>query len=202
MDIGDVAPSVVRDQVSVIFQDFLQYQLTAGENISLGRHERHADADAVVAAARRAGAHDLISSLRNGYQTRLGPQFFGGSDLSLGQWQRVALARAFFRDAPFVILDEPTASLDPRAEAALFDDVTALCSARAVLMITHRLSSVRSADRIYVLREGEIVEHGNHDQLLAAGGHYAELFHMQAAKYVEASASHENRTVPLPSGTP
>jgi ATP-binding cassette subfamily B protein len=105
-----------------------------------------------------------------------------GSDLSIGQWQRIGLARAFFRDAPFIILDEPTAALDARAD--LFQAIRTLCRGRSVLLISHRFSSVRSADRIYVLRDGRIVQHGSHDQLIAAGGLYADLFTLQAAAYL------------------
>lgn len=189
IDLSGAVAREVRDRVAVVFQDFLRYHLTAGENVSLGRHERHADRGAMVAAARRADAHDIISALDAGYDTRMGPHYLGGSELSMGQWQRVALARAFFRDAPFVILDEPSASLDPRAEEALFSDIRALCEGRSVLLITHRLSSVRTADRIYVLSVGQVVEQGTHDQLLAADGHYAELFRMQAARYHETAAA-------------
>ena len=107
-----------------------------------------------------------------------------GSDLSIGQWQRIGLARAFFRDARFIILDEPTAALDARAEHDLFQAIRTLCRGRSVLLISHRFSSVRSADRIYVLRDGRIVQHGSHDQLIAAGGLYADLFTLQAAAYL------------------
>jgi ATP-binding cassette subfamily B protein len=107
-----------------------------------------------------------------------------GSDLWIGQWQRIGLARAFFRDAPFIILDEPTAALDARAEHDLFQAIRTLCRGRSVLLISHRFSSVRSADRIYVLRDGRIVQHGSHDQLIAAGGLYADLFTLQAAAYL------------------
>jgi ATP-binding cassette subfamily B protein len=189
VDTATCDPSTLRQSVAVIFQDFIRYHLTAGENIALGRHERRDDHDAVVAAARRAGIHEELAGLDDGYATRLGPHFYGGSDLSLGQWQRVALARAFFRDAPFVILDEPTASLDPRAEAALFADIRSLCRARSVLLISHRFSSVRSADRIYVLRHGQVIEHGIHDELIALDGYYAELFHLQASSYLDARPS-------------
>jgi len=171
--------------VAVIFQDFVQYYLTARENIAVGRHQHFHDMDRITQAARQAGAHEYLESLDKGYETRLGPEFFGGSDLSVGQWQRVALARAFFRDAPFIILDEPTAALDPRAESELFESIRTLCAGRAVLLISHRFSSVRSADRIYVLRDGEVAEHGTHSDLMVAGGLYAELFTLQASAYVE-----------------
>jgi ATP-binding cassette subfamily B protein len=113
----------------------------------------------------------------------LGPEFEGGSDLSVGQWQRVALARAFFRDAPFVILDEPTAALDPRAEHELFERIRTLLAGRTVLLISHRFSSVRSADRIYVLDHGRVIEHGTHQALVDHRGRYAELFSLQAGAY-------------------
>ena len=169
----------------MIFQDFVQYRLTAGENVTTGRHERYDDTEAMEAAARAAGAHGFLSALPRGYRTRMGPQFVGGSDLSVGQWQRVALARAFFRDAPFVILDEPTASLDPRAELALFGNIRTIFAGRSVLVISHRFANVRAADRIYVLAGGQVVEQGSHDQLMAAAGVYAELFTMQASTYLD-----------------
>jgi ATP-binding cassette subfamily B protein len=173
----------------MVFQDFEQYLLPARENIGLGRHERIDDADAIVAAARRAGADEFLSSLPNAYETMLGREFSGGFDLSIGQWQRVALARAFFRDAPFVILDEPSAALDARAESMLFDRMRELLAGRSVLLISHRFSSVRAADRIYVLDHGRLVEHGSHDELLERAGHYAELFTLQAGAYLCANGA-------------
>jgi ATP-binding cassette subfamily B protein len=149
-----VDPDAWRDRVAVIFQDFERYHLTAADNIGLGRIERADDAEAVRAAARQAGADSFIEELPQGYATLLGPEFVGGTDLSVGQWQRIALARAFFRGAPVVILDEPTAALDPRAEKELFDRIRTLLAGRTVLLISHRFSSVRSADRIYVLDVG------------------------------------------------
>lgn len=174
----------LRDSVAVIFQDFVHYHLPAAENIGMGRAARMDDRDGIVAAAREAGADDALTALPDGYDTILSKMFRGGQDLSGGQWQRVALARAFFRDAPFVILDEPTAALDPRAEHRLFQSLHDLLAGRTVLFISHRFSTVRSADRIYVLHEGRIIEHGNHDQLMDQDGHYADLFRLQAAAYL------------------
>ena len=185
VDASTCDPERLRSSVAVVFQDFVKYLLTVRENIGMGRHERCEDLDAVVHAARRARAHDAIVSLREGYETRLGPEFFGGSDLSVGQWQRVALARAFFRDAPFIILDEPTAALDAQAESDLFENIRLLCRGRSVLVISHRFSSVRLADRIYVLHDGRVVEHGSHADLMARGGQYAQLFALQASAYCD-----------------
>jgi ATP-binding cassette subfamily B protein len=155
VDTGTIDAGRVRASIAVVFQDFIRYLLPATENISAGRHERFDDVDAVVEAARHAGADGFLSQLPRGYDTMLGKEFSGGVDLSIGQWQRVALARAFFRDAPFIILDEPTAALDPRAEHELFNSIRSLFTGRSVLLISHRFSSVRSADRIYVLRHGQ-----------------------------------------------
>ena len=169
---------------------FYSYWINAGkrfvqqENIGFGRIESVEDTDRIRRAARQAGADEFLERLPNGLETILSRMFEGGRDLSVGQWQRVALARAFFRNAPFIILDEPTASLDPRAEHALFEALRELLSGRTILFISHRLSTVRSADRIYVLHEGKIVERGTHDELLAEGGRYADLFNLQAAAYL------------------
>jgi ATP-binding cassette, subfamily B, bacterial len=182
-DLASLDITQVRKRVAVLFQDFVKYFLSARENISMGRWERADDEAGVRLAATRSGAHSFLEALPHGFDTYLGPQFFGGSDLSTGQWQRVALARAFFRDAELVILDEPTAALDPRAEAALFVAVRELFAGRSVLLISHRFATVRLADHIYVLEAGHMIEHGHHEQLMALNGVYAELFTTQASAF-------------------
>ena len=177
----DLAP--LREHSTVIFQDFARYFLTAEENVAISRIQDVGDREAVRRAATLAGADGFLSALPGGYGSLLGPSFVGGSDLSLGQWQRVALARAYFRDAPMLILDEPTASLDPRGEYEIFQQVRRLAEGHTVVLVSHRFSSVRAADRIVVLQEGRIVEVGAHQELLARAGLYAELFRMQAEGY-------------------
>ena len=187
VDVAQYEPASLRESTAVIFQDFVQYQLTARENVGLGKPSAIDDLPAITRAAEQAGAAEVLESLPLGYETILSKQFKGGQDLSLGQWQRVALARAFYRDAPFVILDEPSASLDPRAEADLFAKVQSLLSGRTVLLISHRFSSVRYADHIYVMRAGRVIEEGAHADLMRAGGLYADLFTLQAAAYMDAA---------------
>jgi ATP-binding cassette subfamily B protein len=182
-------PARLRALSTVLFQDYLRYKLSVAENIELGDPAHLGDAERVAEAARRAGAEQIVEALPGRYATRLGAEFTGGTDLSLGQWQRVALARAFFRAAPLVVLDEPTAAMDPRAEADLFARIRNLFAGRTVLLISHRFSSVRSADRIYVMSQGKIIESGTHDTLMAEDGVYAELFLTQAAAYLDAPTS-------------
>jgi ATP-binding cassette subfamily B protein len=185
MDATAVDPDALRQAVTVVFQDFARYNFTAALNIGLGDVERLEDRAGIEVAAGHGGADRLIRGLPGGFDAVLGRMFDTGQDLSVGQWQRVALARAFFRDAPFVILDEPTAALDARAEHELFDRMRSLFAGRTVLLISHRFSTVMSADRIYVLHRGRITEQGSHDELLAAGGRYADLFLLQASAFIE-----------------
>jgi ATP-binding cassette, subfamily B, bacterial len=184
---GRNGPSLaeLRAVSAVVFQDFVRFKMTVRDNIAFGRPGSPAVPEAVAAAAADAGAGGVVAALPLGYETVLSKEFTGGADLSLGQWQRLALARAFYRDAPFVILDEPTASLDPQAEADLFRHIRRLFAGRTVLVISHRFSNVRAADRIYVMDSGRVTEHGSHDELMANDGTYARLFRLQADAYQE-----------------
>jgi ATP-binding cassette, subfamily B, bacterial len=186
-------PDDLRSSIAVIFQDFARYDLTAAENIGIGRIDRFVgalgDAEAIAEAARAVGADRFLEKLPRSYETLLAKDLSEGTDLSVGQWQRVALARAFFRDAAFLVLDEPTAALDPRAEHALFERMRHVTAGRTVLMISHRLHSVRNADRILVLDAGRLIEQGTHDELMALGGSYAEMFTLQSAAYRDTAAT-------------
>lgn len=178
----------VRASTAVIFQDFLRFPFPLSDNIAWGDRRRDASPDALSAAAAAAGIEDLVASLPQGFDTVLGREFEDGTDLSGGQWQRVALARAFYRDSRFLILDEPTAALDPRAEHDLFERLRTLAAGRTVLFISHRFSTVRDADRILVMEAGRIIEQGSHDELIAQVGTYAELFALQAAAYATSTS--------------
>jgi ATP-binding cassette subfamily B protein len=180
-DVDD--PTDLRAATAVLFQDFIRYRLSATDNIAFGGPGRAADPASVAAAARRAGIDDALGRLEHGYDTILSKEFTAGADLSGGQWQRLALARAFYRDAPFVILDEPTASLDAQAEADLFGRIRELFAGRTVLFVSHRFANVRSADRIYLLDDGRIAEHGTQESLMERDGIYARLFRLQAEGY-------------------
>jgi ATP-binding cassette, subfamily B, bacterial len=182
-DLRELSADERRSHVGVIFQDFVRYQLSARENIGFGREEWLGDDDRIEASAREVGAHDHLAALPQGYETGLGKEFEGGVDLSGGQWQRIALARALFRGASFLVLDEPTASMDARSEHALFEQVGRVSAGRSVLLISHRFSTVRDADRILVIHDGRLIEEGTHDELIGADGHYAELFGLQARSY-------------------
>jgi ATP-binding cassette subfamily B protein len=182
-EVSTLDPEVLRGQIGLIFQDFVRYQLSARENIAFGRPECSDDQSRLEFAARQGGADRFLRALPDGYDTWLGKEYLGGIDLSLGQWQRMALARAFFRDAKLLVLDEPTASLDARSEHELFEHVRGLSAGRALVLISHRFSTVRDAGRIYVMDKGRIIEQGDHRELTQLGGRYAELFELQASAY-------------------
>ncbi len=183
MDVRGFRIRDLRGQFSVVFQDFARYHLTAGENIRLGNKELSEEDPCLEAAARRAGIHERIKRLHRGYQTTLGRWFEDGEELSAGEWQKVALARAFLRDAQVIVLDEPTSSLDPRSEFEVFEGFKSLLDGRSAVLVSHRFSTVRMADRIYVFQEGRVIEEGSHQELLALGGVYSELYKKQAAAY-------------------
>jgi len=172
-----------RGNIGVIFQDYAKYHLTAKENISLGDIANSPDDSAVHAAAKAAGADVLINSLPQGYETVLGRSFKNGKELSIGEWQKVALARAFIRDTPLVILDEPTSALDAQAEQAVFEKFRELVKAKTSVIISHRFSTVRMADRIAVMDHGSITEYGTHDELLKKNGKYCKMYTAQASAY-------------------
>jgi len=182
-DLCTYDPDSVRDRVAVVMQDPTKWPLSAAANITTGRHERPATQDEIEAAAARGDAHEFIVELPKGYRTLLSREFTDGAELSGGQWQRLAIARAFFRDAPLLICDEPTANLDARAEHTVYRRLRELAAGRTVVLITHRMASVREADRIYVLDHGVVVEEGTHDELTALDGVYAGLYALQASAY-------------------
>jgi ATP-binding cassette subfamily B protein len=170
-------------EVGVIFQDFMRYEMTASENIAIGRIEERGNSFRIRAAALKSLADDVIHQLPKRYDQVLGSRFEGGIELSGGQWQKVALARAYLRDAQLLILDEPTAALDARSEHEVFQRFAELTANKMSLLISHRFSTVRMADRILVLEDGKIAEQGPHSQLVKDGGRYAEMFELQAANY-------------------
>ncbi len=183
IDLKDLRVLDLRREISVIFQDYFRYNLTAAENIWLGSAETPMDQIQVMSAAKASGAAEFIGRLEDGYQTVLGKWFDDGTDLSIGEWQKVALARAFMRDSQIIILDEPTSSLDPKAEAEIFSRLKELLAGKTTIIISHRLSTVKLADLIVFMKSGRVTEIGTHAELMTRGGDFANLFEVQASKY-------------------
>ncbi|MCX7555583.1 ABC transporter ATP-binding protein [Xanthomonadaceae bacterium JHOS43] len=183
VDLRDYDLDDLRANIGVIFQDFVRFNLNASDNIAIGRIEARDDRERIIEAARRSLADAVIAKLPKGYEQPLGKRFAQGVDLSGGEWQKLAIARAYMRQAQVMILDEPTAALDARSEFEVFERFKELSQGRTTVLISHRFSTVRMADRILVLEHGRILESGSHEQLLAANGRYAELFNLQAEGY-------------------
>jgi len=182
-DLRDYDMEALRANIGVIFQDFVRYHLTAAENIGVGQIDAMYDRTRIEQAARRGMADEVVDGLPKGFDQIIGRRFKDGVDLSGGQWQKIAIARAYMRDAQVMILDEPTAALDARSEFEVFERFKELSDNRTAVLISHRFSSVRMADRILVLADGKVEASGTHEQLMAQGGRYAELFELQASGY-------------------
>lgn len=185
VDIREMELDAYRSQLAVLFQDFIQYEAPLRQNIGFGRLEKLGDDEGILSAAKRARIMDVIENLPHGIDTQLGKWFSEGRQLSGGEWQRVALARAFFRDAPVIVLDEPTAALDAQAEEAVFEQMNAEESRATKILISHRFSTVRVADEILVISEGRLIERGTHSSLVTAGGIYAKMYAVQAKGYLD-----------------
>jgi ATP-binding cassette subfamily B protein len=183
IDLREYDPAALRMQIGIIFQDFLRYQMTLAQNIAVGNIGEKENRERIIHSARQSLADSLVDRLPGKYDQALGRRFNQGVDLSGGEWQKVALARAYMRDAQLLILDEPTAALDARAEYEVFQRFAELTSGRSAVLISHRFSTVRMADRILVLEKGELIEIGSHEELLRKEGRYAELFNLQARGY-------------------
>jgi ATP-binding cassette subfamily B protein len=187
VDVRDMDPETLRSRIGVLFQDYASYELSVRENVVMGRPngvaQDHSSDERVLQALRDARSDWLVRKMPKGLDSKVGRLFEGGHDLSGGEWQRLALARIMYRDADIWILDEPTASLDPEAEAGIFAELKENLRGRIGIVISHRFSTVRMADRIAVIAGGRVTELGTHQELLRAGGRYAQLFEIQAAGY-------------------
>ncbi|CAN5551719.1 ABC transporter ATP-binding protein [soil metagenome] len=183
VDLRDYSIEDLHREIGVIFQDFMRYEMSALDNIAVGSVEKVQQRAEIESAAHKSLADTVVSKLEHGYDQILGRRFEGGVELSGGEWQKIALARAYLRDAQLLILDEPTAALDARSELEVFERFAELTLGKMALLISHRFSTVRMADRIVVLSQGRLVEEGNHQTLMNTGGLYSQMFEMQAASY-------------------
>ena len=183
IDVKDMDPAELRNRIGILFQDYAMYELTVRENVIMGRPNGVTDDSKVIKALQDSRSEWLVSKMPNGLDSKVGRLFEGGHDLSGGEWQRLALARIMYRNADIWILDEPTSALDPEAEAAIFAELKANLKGRIGIVISHRFSTVRIADKIAVIDDGRVVELGSHEELLAAGNRYARLFELQASGY-------------------
>ena len=195
VDLADIAPAAWHRKFGTVFQSFLRYQTTVEENITFGWLEGAEDRDHLQSVLTRSGAHEVAAALPQGLETPLGKEYHEGLELSVGQWQKLAIARAYFRPAEILILDEPASALDAKAEAAVYAHFADLAQERTAILISHRLASCQIADRILVLRDGRLVEQGTHDELIASGGEYADLYRLQAAAYRESAAFGEEASI-------
>jgi ATP-binding cassette, subfamily B, bacterial len=193
IDFREFATAELRQQISVVFQDYAHYDLTVQENIGVGNLSQFDNQVQIEHAAKLSGADRVINRLPKGYNTQLGKAFADGEELSIGEWQKIALARSFLRDSQLVILDEPTSALDARSEYEVFEQFRQLIQGRTAILISHRLSTIKLADRIYFLKHGQIVESGTHTELMNLGGAYANLFTLQASSYLEEETGQSRR---------
>ncbi|MNW40094.1 putative ABC transporter ATP-binding protein [compost metagenome] len=186
-ELRNIPSSKIFNHVSTVFQDFCKYELTVNENIAFGDVRNIDDKNKIIDASIKGDSFSFINQFPIKYETQLGRSFNGGTELSGGQWQKMAISRAFFRSSELIILDEPAASLDPFAEASLYKKFTELSNGKTTIIISHRLSSCIDADLILVMRQGKIVEQGNHNELLSLDGYYAKMFNLQAKNYHSAN---------------
>ena len=184
IDLRDYALEDLRNNIGIIFQDYIRFQMKVSENIAIGSIEERGEFEMIKTAAHKSLADTVIAQLPEEYEQILGKRFAKGVELSGGQWQKIALARAYMRDAQLLILDEPTSALDARAEHEVFVRFSELIVGKSAVLISHRFSTVRMADRILFLENGQLLELGSHEELIAQKGKYAELFHLQAKGYI------------------